>query len=119
MPNRFVKYPQTETFRVIDTITLPHNYCVTKGLISFASKRLDGNLSPDAIMDYELSKGGPTCGKPGCALLYKQHKISLVIEVAYQGELHEAPMLKEYVESCTAQALCDGVTGFTFVQREE
>lgn len=120
MPDKYKKYPKTEMYRIIDSITTPHPFCISPHLVAHASDYFGGLLSAAAIEDYESKKGaGSACAVKGCNLSYAEHETGLVVEVGFQDDLNEAPGLPKFLEECAAQAEKDGISGFVFVQKHQ
>jgi hypothetical protein len=106
-----VLYPKTEIFKVIDTVSVPHAYCIGAGLMN----KLDGGIL-DAASIRQAEKKGAHCGMEGCRLSYDEHKQALLIEVNFAGELKTAPGLQEYLKSIKDQTEKDGFQGWAFKQ---
>jgi hypothetical protein len=106
------KYPKTEFFEVVDTIGVPHTFCITHHHIVWASDRHCGSLSKEAIDSYERSIGGrPSCGMKGCNLLIHEHEQALLVRCKTKDNELTNAYLKSIVEMCEA----DGYAGFTLL----
>jgi hypothetical protein len=116
-------YPFTEMFSVIDTIPVPHPYCIgARHLAESKSFYLD---IEEAIEEAER-RGARCCtckelfrkGKIPKVLTYKEHKQALLIEVRdpEDRDLKEVPGLQEYLLSIKEQTEKDGFAGWTFVK---
>jgi hypothetical protein len=112
---KLAKYPKTEMYRVIDTIGVPHPYCITAKHVVVASNHYCGMLGKDAIRGAE--KTGVHCGIKGCNLSYDQHEQALLVEVGFKGELKDAPGLKEYLLTIKEMAEADKFAGFAFIRK--
>ena len=127
---RIEKYPNTDRFKVVDTIGVPHPYCITpkhlehsEGMyldIEGAERRSREAHPRDsrkwAVCDI-CKKINRKTGKP--ILSYSEHKTALLIEVNDERELKEIPELKEYLLSIKEMAEKDGFVGFAFKQAEK
>ncbi len=113
------KYPKTKMFQVVDTIGVPHPYCITP-------KHLSGDgmyLDKERIIEAE-EKYGAVCDicrkiqiQTGKEIMdYEEHKQALLIEVTSEKELKDIPQLKKYLLKIKAQAEKDGFVGFAFKQ---
>lgn len=65
-------------FSIIDTIAVPHPYCITPEHVSYASDHCSGMLTAYAIEQAE--KQGARCDICKGELSYSEHEIALVIE---------------------------------------
>ena len=118
------KFPKTEKFKVIDTIGVPHPYCITPKHVEIASDEFMGMLGEPAIKRAE--EKGVYCdickkierktGKP--CLPYEEHKQALLIEVDDKRELKDIPELKEYLLKLKPLAEKGGFAGFAFTQKK-
>lgn len=125
------KYPQTSKFKVIDTIGVPHPYCVTPKHLEFsegmyldiegAEKRSREQYPNDprkwAVCDICRRRERETGEK---ILTYKEHKQALLIEV--DGELKDKKtneVLKEYLLKIKPRAEREGFAGFAFVRKNK
>ena len=109
-------YPKTEKFECIDTIGVPHLYCITSKHVSWASDKFDGMLNTNAIKDAE--KHGAGCGICKCKLKYEEHEQAILVEVNDERKLKDIPELKDYLLSIKEQAEKDGFAGFAFKQKK-
>jgi Fe-S cluster biosynthesis and repair protein YggX len=113
-------YPQTDRFKVVDTVGVPHPYCITPKHLSTGRMVLDA----DAIREAE--KLGAVCDI--CAkiarkakdkskiLTYDQHEQALLVEckdIDMNNE-EDRKLLSEYLLSIKDQAERDGMAGFAF-----
>lgn len=120
--DKFVKYPKTDKFRIIDTIGVPHPYCITPKHVAIASDEFMGMLGEPAINRAEekgihcdiCKKVERKTGKP--CLSYEEHKQALLVEVNDKRELKDIPELQPYLLSIKNLAEKDGFVGFAFTQ---
>ena len=115
--NKFDKYPKTDMFKMVDSVTLPHDYSFGAKLEGFLAVNYEGNMHRAGIREYE-SIHGPGCCMPGCNLTIEDHVVALVVEIDHPGELSEVPGLQDYLKSCMKQAEIDGAKGFSYVRKE-
>jgi len=109
------KYRKTSKFKVIDTIPVPHPYCITPKHVVFASHNHCGILGELAITEGE--KQGIFCGICKGKLSYKQHETALLVQVDDKRELKDIPGLKKYLMSIKDMCEKDGYAGFAFIQK--
>ena len=91
------KYPSTDKFKVIDTIGVPHPYCITGKHVSYASDHCGGMLTKEAIIAAE--EAGAKCDicrqqseHGGKILSYEEHEHALLVEVDdSRGQVGQAP----------------------------
>lgn len=111
-------YVKSENFEVIDTIGVPHPYCIGTKHVAEASDNFGGMLGEAAIEAAE--KKGAHCEIRGCRLSFKQHEHALVIacraplkqdDGTVNPELHK--MLLDNKEECEK----NGYAGFAFVDK--
>lgn len=120
--DKLAGYPSTEKFKVVDTIGVPHPYCIGSKHVAHASDHFFGMLGREAIIDAE--KHGAVCDicrkigrKDGLPILsYDEHKQALLIEVRDRRGLNEIPELREYLLSIKEQTERDGFEGWAFKQ---
>jgi hypothetical protein len=111
MDDKLAKYPSNDTFKVIDTVGVPHPYCITPKHLG-RSMYLDGN----AIRDAESR--GAKCGVRGCKLSFDEHRQALLIEVNHPADqVNDVPGLHEYVESIKEMCVQDNFVGFAFTKK--
>jgi hypothetical protein len=112
-------YPSTERFKVIDTIPVPHPYCI-------APKHLE--LNEGMVLDIPATEAkGAVCDicrkaakKTGQPILpYSEHKQALLVEVNDKRELKDIPELKKYLLSIKEKAEKEGYVGFAFIASDE
>lgn len=118
MNEKLLKYPKTKMFQVIDTIGIPHPYCITP-------KHLQGD---GMILDIERAEKqfGAVCDickkrnkKFGDPILdFSEHKQALLIEVDSDQELKKVKGLQEYLISIKEMCEADGYVGFAFKQKK-
>jgi len=120
--DKFAKYPKTDKFKIIDTIGVPHPYCITPKHVAIASDEFMGMLGEPAIRRAE--EKGIDCDickkinrKTGQACLpFEEHKQALLVEVNDTRELKDIPELKSYLLSIKDLCEKDGYVGFAFKQ---
>ena len=114
---KIAEYPYSMHFKVIDTIGVPHTYCITP-------KHLEtGHVYVDewTIKEAELECGAK-CGVKGCDLSYEEHKTALLV-LCFQDEdlpddlYHE--MLQAYLMEIKDKCEADGCVGFAFMKASE
>lgn len=117
--DKWVKYASTEKYKAIDTIGVPHLYCITPKHLEFADSMY---LNDETIARAE-SKGAvcDTCRRlakrDGTPILpMSEHKLAILVEVNDDRKLNEMPELHAYLLSIKAQAEADGYVGFAFVK---
>lgn len=104
-------------YSVIDTIGVPHPYCITEKLVAYASDHFYGVLDKRAVEQAE--KHGIRCGVRGCTLTFDQHETALL--VGCKGPLKEEgtnlahPELHSYLLKCKPLCEEDHYAGFAFV----
>ena len=112
---KLAKYLSTNQFKVVDTIGVPHFYCITPEHL----------LSNEMYLNIEeAEKRGARCDtckkrkrKFGERVLaYNEHKQALLIEVSDSRKLNDIPELKDYLLSIKSLAESDGFIGFAFIQ---
>jgi len=119
------KYPKTDKFEVIDTIGVPHPYCITPKHVQYAADFYSGLLGTEAIKEAE--KHGATCNickvankKNGAKILsLEEHETALLIEVNDPRDLNDIPELKEYLLKIKKRAEEDKFAGFAFRKKVE
>jgi hypothetical protein len=114
-------YPSTEQFKVVDTIAVPHPYCITAKHVALAADEFGGMLSDAAIEEAE--RRGIHCdicnrGTKRPVLTFAQHEKALLVEVNDRRELKDIPELKDYLLSIKDQATKEGYAGFAFKSKE-
>lgn len=105
-------------FYPIDTMGIPHLYCIGSRHVVHASDHFGGMLGEAAIESAE--KAGVKCGMRGCTLSYKQHEKALLIAcdeplTDHAGKAH--PELHAYLLKIKEQATAEGFAGFAFLDR--
>jgi hypothetical protein len=111
-----LNYPETELFRVKDTIGVPHPYCIGTKHVVHASDHFGGMLGDEVIRSLEKLRG-PSCEVRGCNLPYDQHEQALLVAVNSWKSLQELESeLRAYLLSIKEQCEAEGYVGFAFVQ---
>lgn len=111
---------EKENFRVIDTIPVPHPYCITPRHVAHAARRFAGILSAGAVEDAE--KHGARCDTCKGRLKFKEHEIALLVEcrTEIKGEDGQVdPELHAYLKSIVDMAEQDHYAGFAFMRAKE
>lgn len=113
------KYGKSEksNFRVIDTIPVPHPYCITPRHVGHAADRFGGLLSPKALEDAE--KHGARCDICKGRLKFKEHETALLIECRAEIKGKDGkvdPELHAYLLRIKEMAEQDCYAGFTFMR---
>lgn len=112
---RLAKYPKTDKYRIIDTIGVPHPYCIGIGHLEHASDNWGGILGKEAIMEAE--KKGIRCGIRGCQLPYEKHEQALLVQTAKGTDLKDKNNgLHAYLLECKPLCEADGFAGFAFIE---
>ena len=75
-------------FKVVDTIGVPHPYCITPKHVEIASQWHGGILDESAIRHAE--ERGAKCGVKGCNLNYDQHEQALLVGCSKEIKNYEA-----------------------------
>lgn len=121
-------YPATEKFRVMETIPVPHPYCITPKHLQYGggmyldvegAERRSREAHPNdsrrwAVCDICRKRNRKT-GEP--ILSFSEHKSALLVEVNDPRELKDIPELKKYLLRIKAQAEKEGYAGFAFKQK--
>lgn len=107
-------YPESENFKVVDTIGVPHPYCITSKHIEYSS-----GLYLDVE---EAEKNGAVCdicrkavnkGKQPKILTYDEHEQALLVECKI--EINPVPQeLHTWLLSIKDEAEKNGYAGFAF-----
>lgn len=118
MPNdKIAKYGASEhgNFTVIDTIGVPHPYCIGAKHVVHASDRFGGMLGEAAIESAE--KHGIVCETCRGRLTFKQHESALLIscKVSLDDEQRKPHSeLHNFLTKCKPLCEADGFVGFAF-----
>lgn len=111
------KYGRSEKgmFEAIDSIGVPHPYCVGPRHVGHAADHFGGRLGKEAIESGE--RCGIGCCTPECQLCFSEHEQALVI--ACYKELKDAegkadPELHQYLLKIKEMAVENGYAGFVF-----
>jgi len=116
---KIAKYPKGQFARVVDTIGVPHPYCITPKHVGVASDHFGGMLGEAAIEDAE--RRGAKCGICHGNLSYAEHETAVLVAVDRECELADMPesdrvALSDYLKSIVKQCEEDGFAGFAFVK---
>lgn len=111
------EYPASEqgNFRVVDTIGVPHPYCIGAKHVAIAADRFGGMLGEAAIEAAEAE--GVCCGICKGKLTFKQHETALLIGCKndLKGADNKAvPELHAYLLAIKPMCEEDGYVGFAF-----
>ena len=106
-------------FKVIDTIGVPHPYCIGAWHVEHAADHHSGMLGHDAIECGERQKRPIVCDICKGKLVYSEHKTALLIEC--RDALKSAdgmanPELHAYLLAAKAKCEEDRFVGFAFVK---
>jgi hypothetical protein len=107
-------------FKVIDSIGVPHPYCIGPGHVGYASDHHGGMLGESAIRGAE-GRGIYCCTCKG-ELSYDEHEQALVVECRYDEDelksnevaMHE---LRQYLLGIKKEAESNGYVGFAFINK--
>lgn len=102
----------------VETVSLPHPYCITPKHVGVAADQFAGILGEAALEAAE--KQGARCGMRDCHLPYSKHESvkTLFIKVPNRPkDLNDVPGLHAYLLSIKEQAEGLGITGFAFPDR--
>lgn len=118
---RFDHYPETDMFKAIDTISIPHPFCITSKHVKHAADNFGGILSEEAMQDYDKrNPNKKSCGIGGCDLKYAKHETALVILIKTGQDLKTLEKeLKEYLLECNPICIKDGYAGYAFHRESE
>ena len=118
-------YPPSKegNFRIVDTIGVPHPYCIGSRLVAFTADYHNGLLGNDAIDDAE--KHGIYCEickkiqrKGGKILSRIEHEQALLVECVI--DINPVPSeLKTWLLEIKDEATKNGYTGFAFKRKFE
>ena len=107
-------YPKTEQFEVIDTIGVPHPYCITSKHVAYAADHCHGMLNEEAIRKAEKVKGAH-CDVKNCNLSYNEHEQALL--VACYKDIQKNEELHRYLLKIKDEAEKNGYAGFAFLDK--
>lgn len=113
---KLAKYPRTEHFSIVDTIGVPHPYCITPKHVGYAADQFGGMLGTAAIEAAEAA--GVACDickrrkrKTGEAILsLAEHEQALLVNC----KIEDNDLLKAYLLECKPLAEADKFAGFAF-----
>jgi hypothetical protein len=119
LPEKLAKYPSTEKYRIVDTVGVPHPYCIGADHLRLnAGMYLNIPAVEEKGARCDICKQGNR--KYGERILpFDEHKLALLVEVNDTRELNKMPELHAYLLSIKAQAEADGYVGFAFVKAKE
>ncbi len=121
MEEKLKKYGKSKegNFEVVDTIGVPHPYCITPKHVAVASDKFSGMLGDEAIRGAE--EEGAICDickklnrKNGNNILsYDEHKTALLVNC--KKELNDnKEEINQYLLSIKEMAIKDNFEGFAF-----
>lgn len=101
-------------YAVIETIGVPHPYCITPKHVSYAATYCSGILNNDSIVRAE--RAGAQCGICKGELTYKEHEHALLVECKLPLPEHvdAGTELHAYLHACKPLCEADGYVGFAF-----
>lgn len=129
IPENLVKYGKSKQghFQVVDTIGVPHPYCLTPKHVKVASEQFNGIMGKEAIAEAE--RQGIYCytcreinrrhGDP--ILKADEHKHSLLVACFKDMNTNEKYLkeVKRYLTHIKDMCEKDGYAGFTFLKKFE
>lgn len=103
-------------FYVVDTIGVPHPYCIGVRHVAHASDRFGGILGEAAIRSAEMA--GIHCAICEGKLSYDQHEQAALVACKIEAKVdgHAVPELHDYLLKVKSLAEQDGYAGFAFVR---
>lgn len=115
------RYGESEhgNFAVIDTIGVPHPYCIGPRHVVHASDKFGGMLGKEAIRDAE--KHGIRCMTCKGKLSYEQHEVALLVDCKLPIEDQSGPGSELHAYLMKSKPLCeeDKYVGFAFKKAHE
>lgn len=110
------RYGESEQghFRIVDTIGVPHPYCITPKHLQHCD-----SMVLDATSIAVAEQRGARCGMRGCQLPYAQHEQALLIECDVPLEGENETELRAYLLKCKDMAEADKYAGFAFVKSDK
>lgn len=109
------RYGQSDggNFRIVDTIGVPHPYCIGPKHVTYAADHCGGMLGAAAIEAAE--KHGAHCCICHGKLAYAAHETALLVESKVE-ELNGNPELHAFLLKCKPLAEADHFAGFAFTR---
>ena len=115
MDEKLKAYPKTDKFECVNTIGVPHPYCITPKHVTYAADNCNGMLTKESIQDAE--EHGAKCGTCRGDLSYDEHEQAVVVKVLSGEELEDIKEeLEVYLKSFVKQVEDDGFKGFAFTK---
>lgn len=117
MDEKLKKYGKSkkENFFVMDTIGVPHLYCIGPKHVGYASDNWAGMLGEGTIEEAE--KEGIYCCTCKGDLKYKEHKIALLVKCLKSFDAKsDKKECEDYLKSITDMCEKDKYAGFSFLQ---
>lgn len=109
-------YPKSKqgNFKVVDTIGVPHPYCITSKHVAWAADHCGGMLGKEAIREAEEHGAKcDICKKQGNVLTIDEHEQALL--VGCKVDIQPLPdELKDWLISIKEEATANGYAGFAF-----
>ena len=116
---RLAEYPETDSFKAVDVITLPHTYMISKKCIGWVATNFDSKASRQAVKAFEQAFG-PSCQVEGCNKTIEEHVVALVIEIdSDEPALDMIPGLDDFCKECLPLMVEDKIDGFAWKQKEK
>lgn len=113
---KIAKYGSSEhgNFKVVDTIGVPHPYCIGARHVAHAADRFSGMLGEAAVESAE--KHGIMCEICKGKLTFKQHEQALLVscEAPTTVDGKNNPELVDFLMKCKPLCEADGFAGFAF-----
>ncbi len=114
MSTNFTKYGKSEhgNFEIVDSLGIPHPYCITPKHVKAASDHNSGMLDPEICEKY-----GAKCGVRGCKLKWNEHEKALLVSCKKDIKGSDGkgdPELVKWLNDIKDQATKDGYGGFAF-----
>jgi len=110
-----LNYPKTELFEVIDTIGVPHPYCIGSAHLKYNDSMYLGKEQIEKMETDHPNK--VRCDICKGKLSFAEHETALLVEVNTSEDLNKVKGLKEYLLSIKEQCETDGYVGFAFKQK--
>ncbi len=105
-------------FKVVDTMGVPHGFCLTPRHISWAANKYGGMLTRQAV-----AESGAPCGIKGCTLTVWEHKTALLVSclqpVAYPETKENNKEVEKYLRSIVDQCIKEDYSGFVFLDSKD
>lgn len=118
LKNRYDHYPQHKRFKPIMPVPTSHYFVLTEAHIKKAG---EGQITTKLIKDMEASNNKPSCGYPGCPLMFEEHGLNLVILIDLKPykDPNKDKELKDYLAQISPIATQEGFKNFVFCNKEK